>query len=140
MSVSENVILILFVDFFSLILKSNPLFMKKLLLYIATMWLSCLLTGCSSGFNQDKADEMLGKSVLTSEEYSELIDIYEKGMDDAIEFSKKKAEDLSKQEQKEVLTVFAIGMRLSKDESHLNATQVKEFERINKKGTEELKK
>lgn len=114
--------------------------MKKLLQNIAGICMLALLTCCASGFDQKKADEILGKDNLSSEDYTELIDIYETGMDDAIGFSKKKPEELTADEQKEVLTVFAIGMRLSKEESNLDEQQTKQFERINKIGTEELKK
>lgn len=114
--------------------------MKILLSNIATLALALLLAACSSGFNQEKANELLQKETVTAEEYDELLQLYETGMDDAIEFSKKEDKSLSEQQRNEVLTVFAIGMRLSKDEANLSEKQKGEFELINKKGTDAIKK
>ncbi|MDE6143029.1 MAG: hypothetical protein K2F94_03010 [Muribaculaceae bacterium] len=61
-------------------------------------------------------------------------------MDDAISFSKKDEKSLSEKDRKEVLTVFAIGMRLNKDKDKLNEQQMSEFNRINQKGNDEFKK
>ncbi|MEZ3551489.1 hypothetical protein [Cupriavidus metallidurans] len=112
--------------------------MKKLIPIISAVIV--FLAACASGFNQNKAEELLEKNSLDSDDYNELIQLYDDGMADAIEFSKKEAKDLSESERNEVLTVFAIGMRLSKDEDKLSESQKKEFERINQKGTDELKK
>lgn len=98
------------------------------------------MMACTSGFDQSKADEILGKESLTPKEYSELIKLYETGMDDAIEFSQKEAQELSEENRKEVMTIFAIGMRLSKDEENLSESQKADFERINQKGTDNLTK
>lgn len=107
---------------------------------MAGMLMLSLLSCCTSGFDQKKADEILAKDNISQEEYSILLQIYEEGMDDAIQFSQKKPEELSPDEQKEVMTVFAIGMRLSRDEDRLDESETKLFEEINRKGTEELKK
>lgn len=114
--------------------------MKRILLHIASVAFLVMMAACGSGFNQNKATELLHKQTITPEEYDELLQLYETGMNDAIEFSKKEDKSMSEKDRNEVLTVFAIGMRLSKDESNLSVKQKKEFELINKKGTEAIKK
>ncbi len=113
--------------------------MKRILLHIASVAFCVMMAACGSGFNQNKATELLHKQTFTHEEYDELLHLYETGMNDAIEFSKKDDKSLSEKDRNEVLTVFAIGMRLSKDESNLSAKQKEEFELINKKGTDAIK-
>ena len=114
--------------------------MKKALSYIALMAISFVLAACSAGFDISKAENIINKTEISEEEYSELISLYEIGMDDAISFSKKDEKSLSEKDRKEVLTVFAIGMRLNKDKDKLNEQQMSEFNRINQKGNDELKK
>lgn len=118
--------------------------MKRIISYIASVIVSLtfllLMTTCGSGFDQAKASELLQKTSISSEEYDELLLLYETGMDDAIVFSKKEDKSLSEKDREEVLTVFAIGMRLSKDESNLTDAQKREFERINKIGTDAITK
>lgn len=96
-----------------------------------------LLAACSSGFDSKKAHELLEKEKLTTENYSELLEIYENGFDDAIKFSKDTSKELNADQKEEMMLIFAIGMRLSKDDPNLTEQQRKDFERINLKGTEE---
>lgn len=83
---------------------------------------------------------LLNKSEITEEEYSDLIKIYEIGMDDTLEFASEGNDKLSEKQREEIITMFAIGKRLIMDEDKLTENQVKEFERITKKGTEGLQK
>ena len=92
---------------------------------------------CTSSFDAEKAQSLLEKEQLSSDEYSELLEIYENGFDDAIKFSKDTDSPLSEKQKEEMLLIYAIGMRLSKDDASLSDKQRKEFERINLKGTEE---
>lgn len=95
------------------------------------------MLSCSSGFNNKKAQSLIEKQNLTTEEYSEMIEIYESGIDDAIRFSKESSSGLNANQKEEMMLVFAIGMRLSKEEDNLTDQQRKEFERITLKGSEE---
>lgn len=114
--------------------------MKKIVSYIAGAAVALVMAACSSGFDNKKATELLEKPTLTAEEYTELINLYETGMNDAIDFSQKDKDKLSQEEQEEVMTFFAIGIRLSKDEKSLTSEQIKEIERINNLGNEKLAK
>lgn len=114
--------------------------MKKYISYIAGVAFLFSLMACSSGFNQKQADELMEKENLTAEDYSALLDLYNEGMDDAIEFSKKEPDKLSEADRQEVLTVFAIGMRLNREQSNLSPSQQEELESLNQKGTNELGK
>ncbi len=96
-----------------------------------------IIASCSSGFDSKKAHALIEKETLTTEEYSEMIQIYENGIDDALRFSKESSKGLSADQKEEMMLIFAIGMRLSKDEGNLTPEQRKEFERITLKGTEE---
>lgn len=96
-----------------------------------------LLAACSSGFDSKKAHALLEKENLSTEDYSQLLDIYENGFDDAIRFSQDTSKELSSEQKEEMMLIFAIGMRLSKEDKNLTEEQRKEFERINLKGTEE---
>lgn len=97
-----------------------------------------ILISCTSGFNSKKATSLLEKDNLTTEDYSELLKIYENGFDDAIRFSQDNSKELTTEQKEEMKLIFAIGMRLSKDDVKLTEEQRKEFERINLKGTEEV--
>lgn len=116
--------------------------MKKVLSYIAGVALAISFAACSqsSSFNQEKALELMEKPTLTSEEYNQLIDLYETGMKDALEFAKKDKDKLTEQEQEEVMTFFAIGVRLTKEESNLSEEQRKKFDKINSEGDKEISK
>ena len=83
---------------------------------------------------------LLNKSEMTEEEYSELIKIYEIGIDDTLKFASEGNDNLSEKQREEIITMFAIGKRLIMDEDKLTDKQVKEFERITKKGTDGLQK
>lgn len=107
-------------------------------LYKIIISLSLLIfAACSSGFNSKKAHTLLEKENLTTEDYSDLLEIYENGVDDAIKFSQDNSKELTSDQKEEMVLIFAIGMRLSKDDIKLTEEQRKEFERINLKGTEE---
>ncbi len=95
-----------------------------------------LICSCSSGFDSKKANQLLEKENLTTEDYTEMIQIYENGLDDAIRFSQENPGQLSTKQKEEFMLVFAIGMRLSKDDAKLTEEQRKELERINLKGKE----
>lgn len=112
--------------------------MKNLLRYIVGIIVSIVVMACSGGFNQNNANELLQKENLTAEDYSKLIELYDVGMDDAIKASSLNPEEITPAIHEEMLTIYAIGMRLSKDESNLDEFQKQEFERINKKGTEKF--
>lgn len=113
--------------------------MKKIIRNILSAAIGILVfAACISGFDQKEANELLRTENLTTEQYDRLLDLYDEGMDDAIEAAGKKDDEISQQLRDEMLTIFAIGMRLSKDETKLPEYQKSEFERINKKGTDNL--
>lgn len=109
----------------------------KILLKILFILFFSLSVACSSGFNSKKAGELLEKETLTTEDYTEMLRLYENGIDDAIKFSKESPTKLDATQKEEMMLIFAIGMRLSKDDVNLTEQQRKDFERINLKGTEE---
>ena len=113
--------------------------MKKLFYYMLIS-LSISATACSSGFDCDRANELLQKSEMTESDYSELIKMYETGIDDTLKFASENNNNLSERQREEIMTVFVIGKRLLMDESKLTLSQSKDVERITKKGTEGLKK
>ncbi len=98
------------------------------------------LSACGSGFNTDETKSLLEKKSLTTEDISRLLEIYEDGIDDAIEFSKMDNDKLSANQREEVMLIFGVGMRLSKEEGNMTPAQRSEFDRINLKGTEEIEK
>lgn len=108
--------------------------------YLIRIILSCgllLLCSCASGFDSKKANQLLEKQKLTAEDYTEMIEIYENGIDDAIRFSQESSQQLNANQKEEMMLVFAIGMRLSKDDVNLTEEQRQEFERINLKGKDQ---
>ena len=113
--------------------------MKKIF-YLILVSISLAFAACSSKFDCDKANMLLNKSEMTEEEYSELIKIYEIGIDDTLKFASEGNDNLSEKQREEIITKFAIGKRLIMDEDKLTDKQVKEFERITKKGTDGLQK
>lgn len=108
-------------------------YLSKIFIFISLF----IFAACSSGFDSKKAQALLEKQELTTEDYSELLKIYDYGFDDAIKFSQDNSKELSAEQKEEMMLIFAIGMRLSKDDKNLTEKQRKEFERINLKGTEE---
>lgn len=114
--------------------------MKKIFLYLHSFILVMALCACGSGFSQDRADSILQKQELTEEDYDNLLLLYESAIDDAIRFSTMKPEDMSEKNRKEVITMFAIGKRLTIEEEQLTESQRNELARINQKGKDELKK
>ena len=98
------------------------------------------LACCTQGFDRDKVETILQKQEITAEEYDVLLQQYEFGIDDAIKFSKIDRSKLSEDDREEIITMFAIGKRLSIDEDKLSDSRSKEFNRINNKGTQELQK
>lgn len=104
--------------------------------YIAVCIFAFSVCACSSGFNQQKASQLLQQENLSEEDYSTLLKLYDAGMDDAIDAAGKKDDEISPALRNEMLTIFEIGMRLSKDEDKLSDAQKNEFDRINKKGTD----
>ena len=95
------------------------------------------LASCASGFDVKRATTLLEKRPLTEKDITEMLEIYENGIDDAISYSQKNPNELSKNQREEIKLIFAIGMRLSKEESNMTSSQRSEFQRINLKGTEE---
>lgn len=112
--------------------------MRKIYAILASALI--LLSGCGTGFNTDETKSMLEKKSLTTEEISRLLEIYEDGIDDAIKFSKMDNDKLSAKQREEVMLIFGVGMRLSKEEVNMTSSQRSEFDRINQKGTEEIDK
>lgn len=106
--------------------------LPKIFLFLVILF----VTSCSSGFDNKKAQSLIEKQSLSSEEYSEMLEIYESGIDDALKFSKETPTKLNASQKEEMMLIFAIGMRLSKDEDKLSEVQRKEFERITLKGSE----
>ncbi len=112
----------------------------KYLPHIIVSFFLLIVCSCSSNFDAKKANKLLEKQELTTEDYSEMLSIYESGIEDAIKFSQENPQDLSAKQKEEIMLVFAIGTRLSKDDINLTEEQRKEFERINLKGLEEAPK
>lgn len=112
--------------------------MKKIFSFLCIAVLLFIAVACNNGFDQKKAEELLDKENLTEEEFSELLDIYEIGLNDVIGFSKMDHDQISQKDQEEVRTVFAIGMRLNKDMDKLTPQLRSELENINNKGKENL--
>lgn len=98
------------------------------------------LTCCAQGFNRTKAEDILQKQAISEEEYDVLLEQYEFGIDDAIRFARQEQHQLSEDEREEIITMFAIGKRLSIDEDKLTPSQLDKFNDINHKGTEGLSK
>ena len=107
-------------------------------LYTIILFISLTFISCSSGYDRQKAEAILEKSELTESDYSELLRLYEIGMDDALQFAQKERNDLTEDDREEILSMFEIGKRLMIDEDKLSPEQVKEFERITQKGTQGL--
>ena len=112
--------------------------MRKIYTIIAAALL--FLSACGNGFNTEETKTLLEKKTLTTDDISRLLDIYEDGISDAIEFSKMDNDKLSAKQREEVMLIFGVGMRLSKEEGNMTSAQKTEFERINRKGTEEIDK
>lgn len=113
--------------------------MKKSI-YTIFYILSLLFVACSQSFDNKRADEILLKSEISEAEYSELLKLYEIGMDDSLEIAKKGNPSISKSQREEMLTMFAIAKRLVVDRDKLTDSQVIEFDRITNKGKEGLEK
>lgn len=109
----------------------------KYLTHILFSFILFLVCSCSSGFDCEKANQLLKKQQLSEEDYTEMIEIYEKGREDAIRFAQESSRQLSKKQKEEMMLIYAIGMRLSKDDVNLSEKQRLEFERINLKGMEQ---
>lgn len=110
--------------------------MTRYFLHTLLILLSLSLSACSNGFDHKKVEELLHHSSLSEDEYSELIELYEKGMDDAVKFSSKEPGKMTDSERQEVILLYEIGKRLAIDEENLNQRQLLEFERITQKGKE----
>lgn len=112
--------------------------MKKIFSFLCVAAFLLIAVACEKGFDQDKAEDLLRKENLSEEEFSELLDIYETGLNDVIGFSKMNHDQISQKDQEEVRVVFAIGMRLNRDMEKLTPEQCVELENINNKGKENL--
>lgn len=112
--------------------------MRKIYPIIACVLI--FLSACGTGFNTDETKSLLEKKSLTTEDISRLLEIYEDGISDAIEFSKMDNDKLSAKQREEVMLIFGVGMRLSKEEGNMTPVQKTEFDRITRKGTEEIDK
>lgn len=112
--------------------------MKKLFSCLIACLILAATVSCSSGFDQKKAEALLEKTTLTTEDYDEMIKLYSKAIDDAKRFSEKDKDELTDKEREEVMTLFALGIKLSQDEAKLSEAQIKRLEEINKKGQEEF--
>lgn len=106
--------------------------------YCIVYILSMLFLACSPNFDHKRADEILLKSEISEAEYSELLKLYEIGMDDSLKIAKEEDQDISKSQRDEMITMFAIAKRLMIDRDKLTDSQVRDFDRITNKGKEGL--
>lgn len=113
--------------------------MKKFL-HILTLLTAVLFSACSSGFDAEKAEQLLQKQSLSEEEYTELIKLYEKGIDKTLDIAGKEDNNISEKDRNDIIVMFAVARRLTIDADKLSEAQQQEFDRITKKGTEELTK
>ncbi len=113
--------------------------MKKILFSIFAFFV-LLIASCSPGFDHASAESLLQKETLSEEDYSEMLRLYDKSVDDAIEYSKEDQDRLSRDQIKEVMLMFELGSRMSKDYERLTDTQREQFEEINNKGINSIRK
>lgn len=114
--------------------------MKKILISIITLVVACCVTACHKSFDKDDARTLLQKETLTGEEYDRLIELYSEGMDKMLEAAEQDPKDISPEKQDDIVVIFKIGTRLSKDEPNLTDEQRLQVAGINGRGINKLEK
>lgn len=114
--------------------------MKKILISIITLVMVCSLAACHKSFDKDDARTLLQKETLTGEEYDRLIELYGEGMDNMLEIAQQDSKDITPDKQDDIVVIFKIGTRLSKDEANLTDEQRRQVAGINGRGINKLEK
>lgn len=113
--------------------------MNRYIIFIL-LALVLLVAGSCSGFNCEVAESLLKSEQLSEDEYDTMLDLYEISLKDAVAISKKSSDDFSHDDKREMVLMFELGSRLSKDLRELSSSQKERYENIIRIGANEFRK